>query len=444
MNQNVIRQMGDGLVLRRATVHDTEQLAAFHSEVHRDPGASGPDVGVAAWTRDLLEREHPTFQAGDFLAIEDTGTGAIVSSLCLISQTWTYDGIEFGVGRPELVGTHPDYRRRGLIRALFEELHRMSAARGEMMQAITGIPWYYRQFGYEMALALDTARFSYAPQVPTLEEGAQESFRARPATQEDLPFLAQVYEVGTQRSLVACSRDEALWRHELRGKSEQNVNRRDLRVVETAEGERVGSLALSTQLRHGTLGVWAYELKPGVSLLNVTPSVVRYLWALGERWAAREPAKQMERLAFRLGEEHPLYKVYHELATDKRRTYAWSVRIPEPAAFIRQVTPVLERRLAESPLVGHEGELRISFYRSGLRLSFERGRLAHVESWQPASEARASARFPDLTFLQLLLGYRSLDELQHAFADCTTANDEARALLEILFPKRASDVWPVS
>ena len=73
-----------------------------------------------------------------------------------------------------------------------------------------------------------------------------------------------------------------------------------------------------------------------------------------------------------------------------------------------------------------------------------KGRLASVEPWQPRPELRASARFPDLTFLQLLLGYRSLEELKHAFADCLTASDEARSLLETLFPKRPSDVWPVS
>jgi hypothetical protein len=295
-----------------------------------------------------------------------------------------------------------------------------------------------------MALALDAARFSYAPQAPRLEEGAQEPYRVRPATEDDLAFLAQVYEAGAQRSLVACPRDEALWRYELCGKSERNVCRRDLRVIETGGGERVGFLALSIRLWRGVLGVWVYELKPGVSWLAVTPSVVRYLWALGERWATRDSAKQMERLAFRLGDEHPVYRVYHDLAADKRRTYAWSVRIPDLAAFIWRGAPVLERRLAESPLVGYGGELTVSFYRSGLKLSFERGRLAHVESWQPTPEVRASARFPNLTFLQLLLGYRSLEELEYAFADCLTANDETRPLLEILFPKRPSDVWPVS
>ena len=49
----------------------------------------------------------------------------------LISQTWSYAGIEFGVGWPELVATLPEYRQRGLIRTQFEEIHRWSEERGE-------------------------------------------------------------------------------------------------------------------------------------------------------------------------------------------------------------------------------------------------------------------------------------------------------------------------
>ncbi len=52
--------------------------------------------------------------------------------------------------------------------------------------------------------------------------------------------------------------------------------------------------------------------------------------------------------------------------------------------------------------------------------------------------------FPGLTFLQVLFGHRSLDELRVIFADCWTDGDDARTLLEILFPKQASNFWPVA
>jgi len=51
--------------------------------------------------------------------------------------------------------------------------------------------------------------------------------------------------------------------------------------------------------------------------------------------------------------------------------------------------------------------------------------------------------FPDRTLLQLLFGYRTRDDLEHAFADCRAHSDEARALLTVLFPKQPSNEWPV-
>ena len=72
-------------------------------------GEHGPDERIGQWTRDLLEKPHPTFGTGDFTIVEEQASGKIVSSLNLISQTWSYAGIPFKVGRPELVGTLPEF-----------------------------------------------------------------------------------------------------------------------------------------------------------------------------------------------------------------------------------------------------------------------------------------------------------------------------------------------
>jgi len=44
----------------------------------------------------------------------------------------------------------------------------------------------------------------------------------------------------------------------------------------------------------------------------------------------------------------------------------------------------------------------------------------------------------------LLFGYRSLNELKYAFADCWYGSDEVYALLNALFPKQSSDVLAIS
>lgn len=83
---------------------------------------------------------------GDYAIVEDTATRAIVSGTCLISYEIEMEGMRLPFGRPEVVFTHPDYRDRGLVRALFELVHARSEAKGHLVQGITGIPFYYRSF----------------------------------------------------------------------------------------------------------------------------------------------------------------------------------------------------------------------------------------------------------------------------------------------------------
>jgi hypothetical protein len=419
-------------------------LAAFNAEIHRGPGSTAPAAGMAAWTRDLLRGDHPTVAPGDFTVVEDTRRGAIVSTLCLISQTWSYDGIPFGVGQPELVGTHPDYRRRGLVRAQFAWIHRWSAERGQLVQGITGIPWYYRQFGYEHGgLALGAGRTGYLPHVPELKDGQPESYRLRPAAEADIPLLMELAARQAARSLVACVRDEALWRYELTGRDEGSDEWHAWRIVDTAAGEPVGVLGHPGRLWGKALAARTYELRGGVSWLAVTPSVARYLVATGREYAARD-GRECAGFSFMLGTEHPVYEAFTDRLPRTVPPYAWYLRVPDLPRFLRRIAPALERRLAESPLAGHSGHLKLSFYRDGLRLAFERGRLTGVEPWQPSPADEGAAAFPGLTFLQLLFGYRALHELRYAFADCWVEDDEPGVLLASLFPKRPSDVLHVA
>jgi hypothetical protein len=436
------RDLGDGLVLRRATVGDTEALAAFNRAVHKD--LNEPEVGIDVWTRDMMRGDHPTTGAGDFLIVEDTRSGMIASSLCLISQTWSYVGIPFAVGMPEMVGTAPEYRRRGLVRALFDAVHKLSAARGQVAQVIGGIPWYYRQFGYEMALELDGGRSVYRADVPDLATAEAEPYHIRPATEADLPFIARAYEHGMRRGRVACLRGAAQWRYDLAGHSPTSDYRLELRLIEAANGEPVGFFAHPPRLWKAGISVKVYELAPGHSWLPVTPSVLRYLRSAGDEYAVMESAP-FTMIHFEVGTEHPVYRVApSKLRGTGRRPYAWYVRVPDLAGFLRQIAPALEARLADSILVGHSGELALNFYRTGLRLTFTAGHLTGIAPWQPASDQRGDAAFPDLTFLQLLFGYHSLDELSESFPDCVARNDAAQILLETMFPTQPSTIWPIA
>jgi len=439
--KTILRDLGDGLIMRRSSPLDAEALAEFNGKIHGDDELDRQHV--AAWTRDLLTRPHPTLNPDDFTVVEETATGRIVSSMNLIPQTWAYEGIPFGVGRPELVGTAPEYRNRGLVRAQFEEIHKWSAERGHMVQVITGIPYYYRLFGYEMALDLAGRRIGFEANVPKLKDGEPEPYRIRFATEADLTLIAELYDLATRRHAIACLRTSEIFKYELDGQSENNLDRHQMYMIEATSGEPVGYFQHPAWLGNtGVSALW-YELIPGVSWLAVTPTVIRHLWNKGQEYAKRD-SKTCTSFGFMLGRDHPVYEALGRNLPEVRTPYAYYMRVPDLVGFLNHIKPALEKRIAESIAAGHSREIKISFYQDGLRLLLEKGKLAAIESWKPSPEEWGAVAFPELTFLQVLFGYRSYEELHESFADCWCDSEEVRVLINIFFPKKLSDVFPVA
>ncbi len=437
-----IRNLSSGLVLRHATSEDADALAAFNGHVHSE-GDEWSAIGVAAWTLDMFDGNGPTTNAGDFTIVEDTHTGKIVSSCCLISQTWSYEGIPFKVGLPELIGTHPDYRRRGLIREQFNILHQWSKTRGELVQAIGGIPYYYRQFGYEMALNLHGGRSGYKINLPELKTGEHEPYSFRQASENDIPFLIETYNRGCRRSMVHSIWNKDQWHYELTGMREHNLERRDIYIITGAHGHPAGFVAIPSIKWLDNSVVTVYELAPGYAWSAVTPSVARFLWQKGEDLAKTQKLPQ-KRFGFALGDAHPAYDVFASSLPQVQKPYAFYIRVPDLQAFLQKITPVLEMRLIDTPFDHHSGEIKLSFYHNGIKLVFNKGKLVKLTTLTPDLLNDATASFPDLTFLQLLFGFRNMDELESAFIDCSTKNIESKNLFNTLFPKKVSRVWVLS
>jgi len=446
--ETILRDLGDGLILRRSTPEDADALSEFNGSIHsRDVSETSVErIGISTWTRDLLTRPHPTFSPDDFTIVEDTKISKIVSSLNLISQTWAYNGIPFKVGRPEIVGTLPDYRGRGLVRAQFEAIHEWSRERGELVQGITGIPYYYRQFGYEMALELGGAYSGYEIHVPKLKEDESEQFTFHLATEADIPFLIKVSEYGAKRKLVSAVWDDTLWRYEISGKSEKHINRYEVHLIKAVESKELVGYVMIPWANWGdgiVLRAVDYELKPGISWLEVTPAVARWLWETGKARAEKEE-KALVSFGFSGGSSHPAYEVMRDLLPRVHEPYAWYIRVPDLAGFIRHIAPVLEKRIEGSIIPGYSGELKIAFYRSGLKMVWEKGKLEEAENLPLTNHEGTPAAFPYLTFLNMVFGRCTFEELKAQYPDCYWETDEVRLLLNTLFPKKPSSVMGIS
>ena len=434
------RDLGDGLVLRWATPADTEALAAFNVNIHSDNPES-PETWLARWTEDLMRGDHPTTSASDFtVVVDENANGKIVSTLNLISQTWLYEDIPFGVGRPELVATDPAYRRRGLVRKQMTAVHTKSAARGELVQAITGIPWYYRLFGYGMSLDLGGGRDFLWDRPGNDTKVETEAYQIRPATEADWPILQTLYEAHNRGALISRQRNEATWRYELTIPHPTSVYARHFYLVETAQSTPQPVAYVEYKQFGNTYHVRELGVRPDHSWRAVGLFLTRYFKKLADVLYEKEE-KRLRGITFGLGIAHPVYEALGRQLEQQRLPYAWYIRVPDLPAFLRHIAPVLEKRLAQSVLAGHSGTCRVNLYQQQFTLVFEQGKLQEVGSYEPTSVEDGDLHFPDTTFLSLLFGRNSWEELNAVHADCYPRTPEAAVLCSILFPKKPS--WVV-
>ncbi len=444
--QSYRHDMGDGLVARWSTRADREKILAITGFVFREKASDPVNPNWDYWINDLMTG-HPLASADDFAVVEDTRTGDLVASLIVMSAEWEYAGIPFTIGRPEAVVSHPEYRNRGLVRQLFAMFHARSTARGQLVQGVTGISYFYRQFGYEYALDLGGVRNVPIGVVPQLKPEQTDDFGLRRATVGDLTQVQMLYERERSRTaaghpLLTTARIEShIWRWLLSVQSPDNTEGWVTWMIDDTEGRAVGYVLTRRKRWGGGLGIVGFATEPGTSMAAVLPPVLRALVPIAHETprARPEAPERADTLRFGLGQAHPAYDLLGDnLAFPLDPPYAWYVRVPDLPAFIRRVTPALERRISSSSLSGYTGEVRIDFYRGGLRLVFAAGKLTEVEDWRaPVWEAGAKAGFPPGVFLQLMFGRRSLADLKYAFPD-VWADGDVGVLLETLFPKRVS------
>jgi hypothetical protein len=435
------RDLGDGLVLRWSTAEDLERVARLYMRAFTPGTEPVSDWREHTWTIDMFSGRHPHIGPGDFAVVEDTHTGAAVAATCLLGNRCEFEGIAFPFGRPEMVATLAEYRHRGLVRALFELIHARSDGRGDLVQGITGIPYFYRLFGYEYAATLDDGPTVYFAAVPALKPGATEPYTLRAATPDDVPLLSRLWARTHTDAAVWTVMEDEYWRWSMVGTHSAALQRWYAFLIVAADDHVVGALVIPVARWDATMSVYGPMLDDGARMTEVLPSVLRGLQTHEPLTKPERPSAGATAGAVTLRWCAPTVRAglgdipYLEPPDP----YAWYLRVPDLPRFLRHVAPALERRLAESPYAGNSGEITLDFYRGGLRLVLEDGRLVTIEDWRRPVDTESKAGFPPLVFLQMLFGHRSLRELRGMYPDVRAAGDVA-PILDALFPKRRSQL----
>jgi predicted N-acetyltransferase YhbS len=220
----VLVERPDGIVLRTATPDDAEEIVAMSIEAHGAKHEWGFRTVMA----------DPTAGFERWVVAEDKGR--IVSTLCLMQEAFDLAGVTIPVGRPEYVATLPDYRRRRLVRDQLDVVHRWSEERGDLVQMILGIAYFYRRFGYEHGA--DYLHFWSIPRPQSMPPG----WSVRRATAADEAALRHLRGEATRASGLSLVFTDAHWA--------QFLDHDPLHVLHAMVAER-----------DGTVGAAAYVLQ---------------------------------------------------------------------------------------------------------------------------------------------------------------------------------------
>lgn len=399
-----MKELDGGLLLRTATSDDVEQIVRLSLE------AQGQDEERAL--RIILGDDQ--IGPGGFTVVVDGDK--VVSTLCLIPQSLRVCGVALPAGQVEYVATHPDYRRRGLVRAQMDEVHARSAEAGHVLQLITGILYFYRLFGYAYALGL--------PERAMLRRGAEvampDGWSVREAEPDDLDAVIALRERRSSAADVELEMSSAMWVVLIDG-----VYEHERVVVAERDGVVRGSARRSE--RNG----FTYLFQVVADSLDAARALVAYGAERNGPWklaVARRPGTPLETLLADAGTGF------------EGGWYAGYVRVPDPVAFLRPLLPVLSARLAASDFADETGELRVSTYTGGFRLAYADGNVTAVEPAEALEDPEDNVGVPPDLLPTFLLGRYGAKELDRRHDDVTLGPQPT--LVDTIFPRLNQDAWP--
>ncbi|KAF9432966.1 hypothetical protein BGZ76_010054 [Entomortierella beljakovae] len=447
--------IGNGLIMRWSTPLDKDNLIDCFADAFRvkpdvrqwdthgrrvhECSSPGKNEYIEAATGRLMSGKHVVQSQYDIALVEDTrrraqGKNPIVAAICMHQMVGYYGSIDITYGGLGAVGSHIEYRNRGLIRRLFlEMMHPVAVARGDLITFIIGIPHFYRLFGYEYAVPHKFGRdLNDLPSAfPPLhisdagdEASRRESFKLREALPSDIPYLIE----RSTPSQLHCNAQLGIyygrdfWEYIITVLKPETINNHhDAHhhagiIVDVKSGKDVGITLTSNITGRWTLEVMTID-EDKHNYIDVLPSVLRQLKPFdrpyyecyntklnnnllpdesetSKRGRGEYSPLTFTNLIINLTRHHPATKMLDSrgMLSPEKPPFRLYTRIHSLPKWIQKIAPILEERLNTSALKGASARIQLDFYRKlegmsgrGLEILFYQGKFKSAEDWTPKS-----------------------------------------------------------
>jgi predicted N-acetyltransferase YhbS len=392
----------DGIVLRGAREEDLEQILELTE------ARGGPE--------DLPEARAAFTHAEGYRQFYGAFDGdRLVSTLSLWQEDIRLGATPLPAGQLDFVATATDYEHRGLARDLVAIAHQVSAERGDILQILVGIPYFYRQFDYRYVIPMPdhyTVRPDARIDVP-------DDITVRDATRADLGALEALQDRAQAGAGVAMGHSDAAWEWMF---SSETVT---LRLAERGR-DTIGSARVAPEEddTHRALSEVA------TSEVGVVLALVADVRGLG----SSRTVQVTERA------DGVVQHALSGIAEHGDSGEEFLLRVPDPVALLEAVRSELSARLAASPFASERGELLLSFYSSSATLTYDNGSITGIvrgPAMQGPVHGGGSGVPPDLV-ADLVFGPHGAEALDDLFPDLNLGR--RRGLMSVLFPPQSADI----
>jgi predicted acetyltransferase len=397
------------------TVDDVEQYLELMRRVFGEK--SRVDLMVKKWIN-----HHPSMTLDDFFVIKHLGN--MVAGLCLIPSEWSIGEIRVKVAELGCVGTLPEYRYQGLQRKLMEEYDKRVLEHGYYLSVIQGIPYFYRQFGYEYAIPLDEQTIVRFEKIPDYER----VHTIRPLANSDIWKAMELLERSQRKFYVHSVRDKGIWKMQQEAHMAAEYDFEGYSVEK--EGQMIAYFRLSQNPENKEL--FLREITDVDQ--SGARSVLNFLKEKGLRLG-------LETLVCTISRHEPFVEHLIEAEhAEQPRSYAWQIRVTDCVKMLLKMKSLFEKRLQTSSLSCMTGKISLNFYRYAIQLTIDEGAIIDVQRLEESGDR--TVRFNPTVFTQLLLGHRSREELELVYPDFIVRPSH-RLLIDTLFPRLLSYVHTV-
>jgi len=407
-------ELGDGLVVKTASnSDDIERVAECDIKVFNEEG-------IAQMHRKLF-LNHPNMKINDLIFVEDEKTGKVVSTICFLPWEICYQDIKLKVGEMGIVGTVEEYRRRGLIRSQAEYFKKILNQRGYHLSVIQGIPYFYRQFGYEYSLPLEGGYSIELHQIPDPKGNDINNYTFRAGNFQDIPILQSMYEKASEELDIHTCRNSSIWQY----------------LLEHNPMTHASSEVWMVENNKKAVAYFQIEKHPFGDALTVNEISwmdCNTMMAVMHQIKILAIERNKPNIRLKLPANCPLSQLSRYYGARDLGNYAWQVHVPDMARLIGSIGVVLERRIAKSPFADLTDTVKINLYEESLQLQFNHGKLIDIQKTKPGT---GPIRIPPRAAILLIFGYRSREELIKLWPDMGMPAKESY-LIDVIFPKMKS------